>query len=204
MRKAFLASMLPAVVLSLVSCQPYRLESTDYETVVTVYSKGTDFGSYSTFALADEQGLIEIGDEDIDISHAYDEEIFTRIRGNLLARGYQEVEDPETADMLVLAGVTAVTLEVSGCYYWGDYWCWYYPCYSGGGYCYPYSGYNYEYEVGTVIVLMVDREKYDSASKPPALMWTATLGGLIEGFTSSEELLNNVDQAFTQSPYLTK
>jgi len=85
-----------------------------------------------------------------------------------------------------------------------DYWCWYYPCYGGGGYCYPYPGDGYDFTVGTVIVLMVDRESYDPDTKSASLLWSATLGGLIKGLTTETELLNNVDKAFSQSPYLTK
>ena len=204
MRRAFLPLLLLAVTLTLVSCQPFRLDNTeDYETVVTLYNKSTDFGSYSTFALADERGLIELGD-DIDVTHQYDDQIFTRIRGNLVARGYLEVADSSQADLVVLAGVTTIDYEVTGCYYWQDYWCWYYPCYPGGGYCYPYPGNGYTYTVGTVVLLMVDRQTYNPASNSASLLWSATLGGLISGLTSSTELLNNVDQAFAQSPYLTK
>lgn len=199
MRKAFLAAALLALVLSLVSCQPYRLESTDYETVVTVYNKDTNFGSYDTFALAD--SLVEIGD-DVDVPHTYDRQILERIRANMLECGYQEVEDPDTADMVMLTGVTTYTVEVSGCYAWGGYWGWYYPGYPG--YCYPYSGYAYEYKVGTVILFMVDGKNSSPGAGNAPLMWNATLGGLIEGFTTSQELLDNVDKAFTQSPYLTK
>ena len=199
MRKAILASVLLAVVLPLVSCQPYRLESTDYETVVTVYNKSTDFGTYTTFALAD--SLVEIGD-DVEVTHIYDQQILQQIRTNMLARGYQEVDDPDTADMVLLTGVTTFTVEVSGCYSWGGYWGWYYPGYPG--YCYPYSGYAYDYKVGTVILLMVDGKNSSPGPNNASLMWTAVLGGLIEGFTTIQELLDNVDTAFTQSPYLTK
>jgi len=204
MRKAFLASALLAAVLSLASCQPFRLDNTsDYETVTTLYNKTINFGTYDTFALADSAGLVEIG-PNTDVSHQYDVQIFTRIRGNLLARGYQEVHDPAQADLLVLAGVTTTDYEVTGCYYWQDYWCWYYPCYPGGAWCYPYPGSGYNYTVGTVVVLMVDRATYNPESKSASVVWTATLGGVINGLTSSSELLKNIDTAFAQSPYLTK
>lgn len=202
MRRGLFAGVLLLLVLTAVSCQPFRYDdSAKYDVVLTLYDKTAAFDSYATFAMPDE--LVEIGD-DIDVTHEYDAQIIARIRGNLLARGYTEVSDPETADLVVLPGVTTTEYSVSGCYYWWDYWCWYYPCYPGGGWCYPAPGSGYTYTVGTIVVLMLDRESIDPDAGTGKVLWTATLGGLLKGSITLNTILTNVDQAFLQSPYLSR
>jgi Domain of unknown function (DUF4136) len=192
------------LLLAIGSCQPFRSDNYDYDTVLTLQAPDTDFSSYATFALADDQGLIEIGG-DIDITHLYDAQIFTRIRGNLLARGYTEIEDPTTADLVVVAGVTTTDYVVTECYdEWWDEWCWYWPCYPSGGWCYSSGGYASEYTVGTMVALMIDRASFDEVDESATVVWTFALGGNVLETTTIREVLINIDQAFVQSPYLSR
>ena len=126
MKKILITMVCIGAILTFGSCYPNRFDEVDdYETVLTLFNETKDFGSYQTYALADDRGLIEIGD-DVDISHIYDQSFFDRIRANMNDRGYTEVDDPSTADLVILAGVTTTDYLVSSCYYWWDYYCWYY------------------------------------------------------------------------------
>ena len=74
-----------------------------------------------------------------------------------------------------------------------------------GGWHYPYSVY-YGYTAGSLLIEMVDLDAEEAADRKLPVIWDSFIGGLL---TSDEELnqqrtLAAVEQAFDQSPYLTK
>ncbi len=187
-----------ALIIVLESCYPNRFdEAVDYTTVLTLFDDSADFGTFQTFEIADDRGIIEIPDDDTDVTHAYDAAFYARIRSNMTARGYTEVDVPNTADLVIFAAVTTSDYIVSSCYYWWDYYCWYY-CYPGAGWCYP--SYATSYTAGTVVAFMVDRASYDSGANSAPLVWVASFGSIISG--NAAEVVGKVDDAFAQSPYI--
>jgi hypothetical protein len=196
MRKLLITMACAGAILTLASCYPNRFDEVDdYETVLTLFNESADFGAYQTYALADDRGLIEIGD-DVDVTHAYDASFFQRIRANMNERGYTEIDDPAAADLVILAGVTTTDYLVSSCYYWWDYYCWYY-CYPGYGWCYP--AYVATYTTGTVVAFMIDNANYVPGTNA-TLAWTFSVGSILAG--NAADVVLKVDQAFAQSPYI--
>jgi hypothetical protein len=198
MRKTLLAIACFMAIAVLESCYPNRFDDADdYTTVTTLFNETKDFGAYQTFALADARGIIEIPEDDTDVTHAYDNQFFARIRSNMAARGYTEVEDPNDADLVIFAAVTTTDYMVSSCYYWWDYYCWYY-CYPGYGWCYP--AYVTTYTTGTVVTIMIDRADADADPANVPVMWVASFGSILAG--EGAEVVAKVDDAFAQSPYI--
>lgn len=126
------------------------------------------------------------------------------------AAGYVRSEDKQAANVgLQMSYVRQVTYFVG---YDNPYWWWYYPYYwtpgywgNWGGWHYPYSVY-YGYTAGSLLIEMVDLDAEEAADRKLPVIWDSFIGGLL---TSDEELnqqrtLAAVEQAFDQSPYLTK
>lgn len=176
--------------------------------VVTNYDQGADFKSYQTFVLPDYVGLISDATNDSILDPTYGDQILASLKTHLEQRGYTAVPNNGQADI----GVAAVALRdidiyASGWYpgYWWGYpgWggCYWYYC---GWYPYypPYYSI-YVYETGSLIIELVDlKNKMNQDHRLPVL-WTNWNGGALgSSATNLENALNSIDQAFTQSPYL--
>ena len=74
--------------------------------------------------------------------------------------------------------------------WWGCYYCWYTPV--------PYI---IEYEVGTVIISLMDHREYDTNLEPS---WMALVRGIPSDSSSfnGDRTASGINQAFEQSPYL--
>ena len=172
--------------LFLTSCYyDYGVDTENSDIVVTFYNKEYNFGAVTKYCLNDT--VKKIGSSSI--SSAYDVTILQTVKNNLNALGWQEV-GYASADVIVGTGVTTSTYVVSsGWYdYWGYYW--YYP---------PYYYDTYSYTTGTIAVLMAD--KTVSGSGQQAIQWSGILNGLV-GTGNSQKIVNGINQAFSQSPYL--
>ncbi len=106
----------------------------------------------------------------------------------------QNDPDPNT-DMGVLTSIilrknTGVGWAYPPYWWWGCYYCWYYPV--------PYY---YDYEVGTVLVSMKEPGQLVDGEGPS---WTGVVRGLLSdsGSYNKDRTVKGVDQAFDQSPYL--
>jgi hypothetical protein len=191
-------------------CYPGGAEFVEeLDLVYTDYSEGYDFASQMTYALPD--GVIEIGDEDPGnnppefIDEVFSDAILDRIRQNMNAYGFTEVdEDVEDPDVLILASA----LSTTNLYWFYDpcYWCWWGPWGPGFGWGYPgyYPGYVTGYTTGTIFVQMVEPDDIDNDEIPVA--WAATINGLLQGSDASivRRIDTTIDQAFSQSTYLDK
>lgn len=188
------------IIVILVSCYPGGIENyQETDVVFTEYDQEFDFKSKQTYAMPDNvvnvSGNIVEGEPPDFIEEPYNSQIIERIENNLMNLGWERVDDPETADVVLLpASWTNTTV-----YYWYDYWCWYYYWYCGWGwYWYPTVSVS-AYTTGTLIMTMVvDGDEYID----PALVWTGAINGLLSGVQNGTRLNNGIDQAFIQSPYL--
>ncbi len=211
MKPYVIKGMILSLVLGLFACYPGGPEFIDQlDLVYTDYDDTFDFQSNVTYALPD--GVIEIDDEDPDgppefIEEVYSEAILDRLRANLNARGYTEVdEDLEDPDLVVLASAMSTT----NLYWFYDpcYWCWWGPWWGPGygwGYpWYPGGGYVSGYTTGTIFIQLVSTDDIVGEEVPVA--WTATINGLLQGSEQNKlgRIDNTIDQAFDQSPYLEK
>jgi len=204
MKKFGLTSML----VMLVACYPGDVNSiTELDVVMTRYATDYNFGTVTRFTMPDT--IIHINTDDpsaIDIPRDNDDETLAKVRQNLLALGWAEVDwddaaggDPVDVAILSLATATENTQ------WWVSYppgGCWYYPCWGWGWYWPPVYG-STSYDAGTYFMVMTD-----ATSLAPADTAQGVWGGAVNGVLSSsgasnyQRLLNGIDQAFTQSPYL--
>jgi hypothetical protein len=202
---------LGVTLLAVTACYPGEVTSTsELDLTITVRDTEFDFGAVTTFAMRDTiVQLNEDASDAIDISRDFDADILDKVRANLVALGWTELDAAaiaggQTPDVGVANLVTAsqnTTWWVGG----GGGWCWYYPCYPGWGWGWPpYVGAS-TYSAGTYFLVMLDTESGDVTDPDADFdgVWGAAMDGLLSSTTSNvTRLLEGIDQAFTQSPYL--
>jgi hypothetical protein len=117
---------------------------------------------------------------------------------------YQPVEqNPDLGLNIYVVNDRSVYQSVSYPYSYG------YPGYSYGGYYGGYYGYyNYPY-VNTYVtnqaILVIDLgDRKNGTAGSPRLLWEVNLGDLITSVDQTGKVLEAIDQAFVQSPYLHK
>ena len=205
-RKAALLVALFSVSLMMSSCfVDYGLEDGNYDLVATSYDPSYNFGGVTKYTMID--SVVQIGTDPI--SHAYDDQIKTKIRAELNALGWQEVNDT-TANVTVMMSSFSTTTVVYGYGSWWDYYGWYggwsyYPTYgAGSSWYYPYypGGYYpaYEYTTGSLAITMVDLRLGANDELP--VQWIGILNGLMGSGNVSSRIDSGISQAFAQSPYL--
>ncbi|MCM5661425.1 DUF4136 domain-containing protein [Galbibacter mesophilus] len=185
----------------------------ELDVVYTNYNDDFDFGTTTTYSLPDnvikvddETFPLDDGDEPDFIDDEYGDVILSSIASNMDERGWQRVDKDSNPDVIILPAAMS-TLNLYYYYDWG-YWGWWYPGYfPGWGWWYPgyYPPFITGYRSGTVVLQMTHPDGIGLDDNIPVI-WTASINGLFEGSTTSiqERIRNTVDQAFTQSPYLTK
>lgn len=192
----------------------------EFDAVITYYDRTAKFGNYKTFVMIDSVTQIAPNDngnsEGGSSATANSEYILSLIRVNMQSRGYTEVANPNDADLVINAGVLLVNNLVITSSYPGYYW----DC--GLGWCNPgywwgYPGYDYyypwvpvafvsEYEVGTLLIDIIDNKNFDPNTSPGLLIkWASVIRG-VTNLTGQADVLNrlriDINLAFEQSPYL--
>jgi hypothetical protein len=194
-------AVLAAAALA-ISCYPGdELNVADTDVVITLFDPNADFSTKLTYAMPDTVVHIVGEDQEDDITRAYDSMVLNGVASNLEDLGFTRVDDPETADVLVVTAALAVDYSgyVSYGWYWG-YWYGYPPGYGGWYPYYPSGGYSYSYTMGTVFILMMDPDNGGEERTPP--IWSAALNGIADTYTNSQRITAGIDQAFAQSQYL--
>jgi hypothetical protein len=126
------------------------------------------------------------------VKEPYNTQILNLIEDHMTNLGWNKVDVPEDADVVLFPAVWTNTTVV----YWYDYWCWYYPYYyCGWGYYYPYTT---SYTTGTMVMALIPTDE----SVEPVSVWTGAINGLMSGNYDLTRVTNGIDQAFEQSPYL--
>ena len=200
------------VAVAFCSCQkdPSTSDLNRDYLVYTAHDSGTDFSSIGTYYLPD--SILIIGNSD-KTEYWKDEDalaIVDAVAAQMDNAGYLRIDEKEAANVgLQLSYVRQVTYFVG---YNNPYWWWYYPYYWAPGYWgnwigwhYPYSVY-YGYTAGSLLMEMLNLEAEQETGRKLPVIWDRYIGGLL---TSDSELnlqrtIDAVDQAFAQSPYLTK
>lgn len=200
------------VAVAFCSCQKDPSTSDLHEDylVYTAHDSGTDFSAIDTYFLPD--SILIIGNNDR-TEYWKDDDALTIIDAvatQMDNAGYTRTDDKTLAAVgLQLSYVRQETYFVG---YNNPYWWWYYPYYWAPGYWgnwngwhYPYSVY-YGYTAGSLLMEMVNLEAEEENNRKLPIVWDTFIGGLL---TNDSELnlqrtIDGVDQAFVQSPYLTK
>lgn len=191
---------LAAAVVVTAACYPDEItDISELDTVTTLQDTLTNFGTARTYVIADT--VIHVPIEDDDISHADDDLLIARVRANMNEAGYVEIPDSPTAlpDFYVNVAITTqqwVVIDwIGGCYYpWYGCWGWYYPTY-------PYV---YTYETGTVLAIILDRRRANEAERRMPVAWVGAVNGVIDVGGEVDRALQGIDQAFAQSPYVSR
>ena len=191
--------ILVSLVFALQSCYPGdEITAADTDIVVTYFDKDADFATKLTYSIPDKIIRLDENGDPIDDPGANDQLALNRIKSNLDQAGFTEIADPDTSDPLkrpdvfVIVFANQSTWVSGGCY--SSWYSYYYPYY---GWCYPVY---YTYDIGTMLIAMVDPSEQKNA------LWIAALNGILEDTNAgiADRLTNGIDQAFEQSQYLSE
>ena len=208
MKKKIKLLAMVAAVMFMISCATYPgMDSRLAEdlVVITKYDVGTNFTQYKTFSIVDSVSVISDRDSS-KILDAQAQALLNQIIGNMQARGYQKVNRTAKPDLGINVGVVKITNVTS--YYPGWYWdngyynpaYWGYPSYN---YWYPYYPPAVStYSTGTVIIDMVDLKNAPAHNNKLYIEWIALIRGLMTGYHTLQDVLDNVDQCFAQTPQI--
>ncbi|MDE5610500.1 MAG: DUF4136 domain-containing protein [Odoribacter sp.] len=190
----------------LVSCYPEGADKIqDYDVAMTNYDKSADFGTFTTFSIADT--VVYFSNENgVTLSHQFDQQIVDLVTANFEKRGYVRVDTTENPSFVVTISAFS---NINYAYYvdnWYNNWSWYWGWW-GGPFNPYYSWYPvsvYSYRTGSVAIDMISTAA--RADGKVNVVWTGIADGLLQG--SSSFILNRLDkqinQCFAQSPYLRK
>lgn len=178
--------------------------------VYTAHDTGTDFSAIDTYFLPDSILLIGGSDRTEYWKDESAQEIIATVAAAMDNAGYTRTYDKAAANVgIQMSYVEQVTYFVG---YNNPYWWWYYPYYWTPGYWgdwlgwhYPYGVY-YGYSAGSLLTEMLDLEADQQSGKKLPVIWDSFAGGLLTGDSSLnlQRTLDAVEQAFVQSPYLSK
>jgi len=220
----YLFAMLVAIPLIMTSCYPGGVEYyEDTDIVMTNHDTEFNFKENKLYFMPDSiKHIVDEGNED-EVNRKYDDDILKQVADHLEAAGYTRLEDPTAPDSVLIdsadvaVAIVVTSTEYSSIGYWpgGGWWGWYpgYPWGPGYGPGYPwnpgyYPGYPtyYSYAVGSLFIEMANVDEIDDVDEEIPVVWQATVNGLL---SSSEEnvynrVVKSIDQAFEQSPYLSK
>jgi hypothetical protein len=208
MKKYVVLLVLPLLFLG---CQtePEQVKLLDELVVATNYDTNADFTSYSTYAIpTDTIGFFSNTSNDTIITQQrsdYPRPIIEKIKANMNARGYTQVAKDQNPDL----GVSIVVVndfDIFQQVIYPDY-------YGSGGYYSGYYGYNswygypyvntYAYNTGVLIIELVDL-KNRTSNNSVKVIWDAYLGDVYSTMNLIPQTEKGIDQAFQQSPYLTR
>lgn len=202
------------LALLAVAChkEPYPQDADAEYLVYTQPAKDVNFADFQTFDIAD--SLLVIGQSD---KPQYSQSnnalaLIQAYRINMEKAGYIYTPSNPDADLgIQLTYIIKTERYVQ--YYNGDpYWWINYPGYWPSGYWGNWMGWycpypvTYTYTTNAFIAEMVDLTPADEENSKLKVIWTCYIGGPA-GYSVQEDvnrMKNSVDQAFVQSPYLTR
>jgi hypothetical protein len=182
-----------AVLAALSGCyMEVPSEVVEGRVVATRRDPGADFGAFATFRINPSWTVYDDDNPD-GVPVALPTQIEARIRQNLEDRGYvEDLVNPPDLGVQVTAIIGQIDVWYPG--YWCDpYW----------GYCYGW-GTSYSYQVGTMVMELIDLADATPGGDA-AILWDATSYGVLFGPPIEYDLpnlLESVDRAFAQSPYI--
>lgn len=197
--------------LLVVSCYPEGADNVeDYDVAMTNYDKSADFSTFTTFSMPDSIVYFS-NDKNTTIDHQFDAAILKVVNDNFTKLGYQEVENPTETNMPSFVVMVSGFSNVNYAYFvdnWYNNWNWYWNgWWPGWGYDPYYPWYPvgvYSYQSGSIAVEMVSTTP--RSDNKMNVVWTGIADGLLQGSNASiqSRITKEINQCFTQSPYLMK
>jgi len=174
--------------------------------VVTVVDNGPQLQAARSFLIPDT--VIDLARSVHDISHQFDTPIVANIRQHFIDLGWHDAATDGVPDPDVIVLVGASTRIQTGWFYNDWYSSWGYlpyfgPATASWGWGVPATAVPYAFPAGTLLITMLDRRNFDTATRTVTLLWAAAVDGVIgttEGTLERADV--GVDQAFVQSDYL--
>lgn len=196
-----------AVGITITSCQKSPdtdMLDNDY-LVYTNYDAGTDFKSINTFHVIDSILIIGNDEKASYWNNSNSQKIVNAYRSAFERAGYSPAIEDEEPDVVLQLSYINTT------YYFNTYgsgpWWNYYPGYwnwGGWGWYYPYS-FTYSYSTGSIIGELVNTNAPTPQNDKLTVIWNSYICGLLNGNNLSlTRTLSAIEQAFIQSPYLSK
>ena len=201
-----------ALALLAAACQmePYPQDSDDEYLVYTSPAKDVDFTQFQTFDIADSLLIIGQGSKPEYSQSNNALALIQEFRINMEKLGYIYTPSNPDADLGIQLTYIIKTeryvqyynndpywwLDYPGYWpsgYWGNWYGWYYP--------YPVA---YTYTTNAFVAEMVDLTTEEG--KALKIIWSCYIGGPA-GYSTQDDvnrMVNSVNQAFAQSPYLTR
>lgn len=210
MNKFLLTTFILAGIAAFNSCVlPYPDDNELYQDVATISRRDAtvDFSKFSTYSISDTVFFVD-DDSTVDAIEAqYSTQLVTAVVNHMNSRGYTRVD--KTADPDLLINMSA-TESLNIVYYPGygyDYWDCYYWGYYCGWYYYPTYPTISTYKSGSLVIDMVNiGDALDGNLGYLPIPWTSVIYALSSSDPSFnvQKALQGIDEAFAQSPYLTK
>ena len=198
-RVSLLSTLILGSMFLLQACFPFGPEEIeDFDIVGTFFDENVNFSNFKTYAMPDT--IVKVSSSGINSEVGqYDGLILSQIEANMSAAGYSRIQNPNQADMLLTVAIASEGYNIGNSYDYGDYYGDRYDYGSGG---YYYTGSDYQVETGTVLMNLANHRDGDTARE--SAMWLGLLNGITEqSFTNtSRRLIELINQAFVQSPYL--
>lgn len=201
---------LVALIALLVACQPEPDSKELYDELVvsTNYDPEANFAAYNTYAIpTDTIGLISNNSSDTLITSpksSFPRPVLEAINSALASRGYTRVARSENPDLginvLVVNDFNVFQQVVYPDPYYSNYYSGYYGYNSW--YYYPYVN-TYAYDTGVLIIEIVDLKNKTPDNKV-RVVWDAYLGDVYSTINLIDQTVAGIDQAFKQSPYISK
>ena len=199
--------MLAAIGAMLVSCQkdPDTGKLDNHYLVYTNYDSGTDFNSIESFYVIDSILIIDNSEKPTYWNNNNSQKIVNAYSDRLEGCGYTRAAVSEEADVILQLSY------VNNTYYFTSFgpgpWWNSYPGYwnwGGWGWYYPYS-FSYSYSTGSIIGELIDTKAITPQKDKLTVVWNSYICGLLNGNNLSlPRTMEAINQAFEQSPYLTK
>ncbi len=209
MRK--LISIVVLMLFSLLACQPEpdALKLLDELVVSTSYDPAVDFSAYTTYSMAiDTIGFVSNRNpNDTIITHQesdFPRPVLQEVESNLNNLGYTRVSKDQDPDWRI----NVYLINDYNLFQQDYYPNYYYPSYYGYGYGYgSYYGYpyvnTYATNTGSLVIEILDLRNVTPDNKIKVI-WSAYAGDVYNTIHLIEQSAKAIDQAFVQSPYLSR
>lgn len=195
-----------------VSCYPEGADSVeDYDVAMTNYDKSANFSTFTTYSMPDSIVYFS-NDKNTTIDHRFDSIILQTVQDNFTSLGYQKIATPDADNMPSFVVMVSGFSNVNYSYFvdnWYNNWNWYWNgWWPNWGYTPYYPWYSpvgvYSYRTGSIVVEMVSTTP--RSDNKMNIVWTGISDGLLQGSSVSirNRITKEINQCFTQSPYLKK
>jgi hypothetical protein len=188
--------------------EPEAIELVDQLVVSTNYDNTANFSAYSTYAIpTDTIGFISERSSDTIIvasRSSFPKPVLQAVNAQLQARGFTRVAKNASPDLGINVLVVNDFNVFQDIVYPNNYYGGYYGGYYGynSWYSYPYVQ-TYAYNTGVLIIEIVDLKNLTPENKVKVL-WNAYMGDVYSTIDLERQAVDAIEQAFTQSPYLTR